>query len=73
MESKKLNLNTFLFQEDNGEANDKKVENKKPKKEDFSSDAKNEKGELWNLKIVSWNVDGMRAWLKVKFIQIYLH
>ncbi|XP_037783431.1 DNA-(apurinic or apyrimidinic site) endonuclease-like [Penaeus monodon] len=42
----------------------KQSENKKAKKEDFESDAKSKDGEPWNLKIVSWNVDGVRAWLK---------
>lgn len=32
----------------------------------FDCDKKSTKDKTWNLKIVSWNVAGMRAWLKVK-------
>ncbi|XP_045607871.2 DNA repair nuclease APEX1 [Procambarus clarkii] len=41
------------------------------KKEDFSSDAKTEEGEKWNLKVVSWNVDGIRAWLKKDGMSVF--
>lgn len=57
-------MNYTYFQESGGEA-PAKVESKKTKKEDFSSDAKTSDGQKWNMKIVSWNVDGLRAWLKV--------
>ncbi|XP_076444943.1 exodeoxyribonuclease-like [Babylonia areolata] len=30
---------------------------------DFSSSAKTEDGRAWNLKIASWNINGVRAWL----------
>lgn len=33
--------------------------------QDFSNDSKTADGKLWNLKIASWNVDGIRAWAKV--------
>lgn len=52
-----------IFQEKAEETPDK--ESKKVKTDDFSSDAKTSDGKKWNLKIVSWNVDGLRAWLKV--------
>lgn len=32
---------------------------------DFLNSSKNEEGKDWNLKVASWNVDGLRAWLKV--------
>lgn len=32
----------------------------------FDCDKKNGHGKTWNLKIVSWNVAGIRAWVKVK-------
>jgi len=32
----------------------------------FNCDKKSPKDKTWNLKIVSWNVAGLRAWLKVK-------
>lgn len=32
----------------------------------FDCDKKSAKDKTWNLKIVSWNVAGIRAWLKVK-------
>lgn len=31
---------------------------------DFSSAAKTKDGKKWNFKISSWNVDGLRAWIK---------
>jgi len=47
-------------------------ESKKPKsgqvdlnKINFDCGKKNAKGLTWNLKIISWNVAGLRAWLKV--------
>ncbi|KAK7868494.1 hypothetical protein R5R35_001902 [Gryllus longicercus] len=39
----------------------------------FSSDKTTASGEKWNLKISSWNVDGLRAWLKkdgAKFLEL---
>jgi len=33
--------------------------------QDFSNDSKTADGKPWNLKIASWNVDGIRAWAKV--------
>lgn len=35
---------------------------------DFSSKAKTEDGRSWNLKIASWNISGIRAWLKVGYL-----
>ena len=32
---------------------------------DFSSGAKTEDGRAWNLKLASWNINGVRAWLNV--------
>ncbi|XP_065907192.1 exodeoxyribonuclease-like [Dysidea avara] len=32
--------------------------------DDFTPDAKNASGVKWNLKICSWNVNGIRAWMK---------
>lgn len=58
-----------IFQTDDAP---KQSENKKAKKEDFESDAKSKDGEPWNLKIVSWNVDGVRAWLKVSMVALGL-
>jgi len=31
---------------------------------DFDCKAKSAKGQDWNLKISTWNVDGLRAWIK---------
>lgn len=31
----------------------------------FNCEKKSANGQTWNLKIVSWNVAGLRAWLKV--------
>lgn len=33
--------------------------------QDFNNVSKTVDGENWNLKIASWNVDGLRAWIKV--------
>lgn len=33
--------------------------------QDFSNSSTTEDGKPWNLKIASWNVDGLRAWIKV--------
>lgn len=32
----------------------------------FNCEKKSCKDKSWNLKIVSWNIAGMRAWIKVK-------
>ena len=32
---------------------------------DFSNDSKSPSGNLWNFKISSWNINGIRAWLEV--------
>ena len=32
---------------------------------DFSSEAKNSDGKKWNLKLSSWNINGIRAWHEV--------
>lgn len=47
-------------------------ESKKPKSGqvdlstiNFDCDKKNANDKTWNLKIVSWNVAGLRAWIKV--------
>lgn len=34
----------------------------------FDCEKKNAKDKTWNMKIVSWNVAGMRAWLKVRLL-----
>ncbi|KAK7066102.1 DNA-(apurinic or apyrimidinic site) lyase, partial [Halocaridina rubra] len=44
---------------------------KKSKTENFASDAKTEGEEPWNFKIVSWNVDGLRAWMKKDGMSIF--
>ena len=31
---------------------------------DFRNDCKTGGGDIWDLKVSSWNVDGMRAWAK---------
>lgn len=31
----------------------------------YHCDKKNANGKTWNMKLVSWNVAGLRAWLKV--------
>ncbi|KAK8392942.1 hypothetical protein O3P69_013160 [Scylla paramamosain] len=46
-------------------------ESKKVKTDDFSSDAKTNDGKKWNLKIVSWNVDGLRAWMKKDGMSVF--
>ncbi|XP_077977210.1 exodeoxyribonuclease-like [Glandiceps talaboti] len=58
------------------DADDTKSKKSKPQKEttssgppeldslDFSSDAKTSDGKEWNLKISSWNVNGIRAWVQ---------
>lgn len=33
--------------------------------QDFTSTAATTDGKTWNLKVSSWNVDGIRAWIKV--------
>ena len=33
--------------------------------QDFSSCAKTADGKPWNMKITSWNINGIRAWVKV--------
>jgi hypothetical protein len=38
---------------------------------DFSSDKTTSDGKLWNLKISSWNVGGLKAWVKVRFLHVY--
>ncbi|KAK3888007.1 hypothetical protein Pcinc_007919 [Petrolisthes cinctipes] len=48
-----------------GKVEEKPEETKKVDGEDdFSSDATTKDGKKWNLKVLSWNVDGLRAWLK---------
>ncbi len=34
---------------------------------DFSSDSKTPDGKGWNKKFASWNINGIRAWIEVKF------
>lgn len=34
----------------------------------FNCDKKSSKDKTWNFKIVSWNVAGIRAWMKVKLL-----
>lgn len=33
--------------------------------QEFLNSSKTEEGKDWNFKVASWNVDGLRAWLKV--------
>lgn len=54
------------------DTNGEDSESKKPKsgqvdlnKININCDKKSSKDKTWNLKIVSWNVAGIRAWLKV--------
>jgi hypothetical protein len=35
---------------------------------DFACDKKTADGKSWNLKISSWNVGGLRSWLKVGLV-----
>ena len=35
------------------------------KAQDFENSSTTGEGKQWNLKIASWNVDGLRAWIKV--------
>lgn len=37
----------------------------------FNCEKKNSKDKTWNLKIVSWNVAGIRSWIKVKLLIKY--
>lgn len=39
---------------------------------DFSSDKRTSDGKLWNLKISSWNVGGLKAWVKVRFYRVFV-
>jgi hypothetical protein len=39
---------------------------------DFSSDRRTSDGKLWNLKISSWNVGGLKAWVKVRFYTLFI-
>lgn len=39
---------------------------------DFSNDRTTSDGKLWNLKISSWNVGGLKAWVKVRFYRQFL-
>jgi hypothetical protein len=39
---------------------------------DFSSDGTTSDGKLWNLKISSWNIGGLKAWVKVRFCRLFL-
>lgn len=43
---------------------------KKAKVTDFGSNAVTKDGKKWNLKIVSWNVNGIRAWVKVRNVEM---
>lgn len=72
--------NVFLSLKEDGEDKSEikkgKVEDK-PKEtkaesggDDFSSEATTKDGKKWNLKVVSWNVDGLRAWLKVSYMSL---
>jgi hypothetical protein len=38
---------------------------------DFSSDKTTSDGKPWNLKISSWNVGGLKAWVKVSILNIF--
>ncbi|XP_071552934.1 DNA repair nuclease APEX1-like [Panulirus ornatus] len=48
-----------------------KKETKKVKKEDTASDAETGDGKKWSLKMLSWNVDGLRAWLKKDGLSVF--
>ena len=37
----------------------------------LSSSAKTEDGVLWNIKITSWNINGVRAWLNVGLLMLF--
>lgn len=41
--------------------------------QDFNNVSKTVNGKNWNLKIASWNVDGLRAWIKVFTNLLILH
>lgn len=54
------------------ESDDEDSKSKKPKSKqidinniNYDCDKKNPDGQTWNLKLLSWNVAGLRAWLKV--------
>ena len=50
------------------EESDKAVKSKRGKKitsQDYNNTSTTTDGKIWNLKIASWNVDGLRAWIKV--------
>lgn len=53
--------------EENGDGDKKKVviPTMTLDEQDFSSSAKTKAGLDWNLKISSWNINGIRAWLGV--------
>jgi hypothetical protein len=38
---------------------------------DFSSDKTTSDGRPWNLKISSWNIGGLKAWVKVRVLNIF--
>ncbi|KAK3923088.1 Recombination repair protein 1 [Frankliniella fusca] len=40
---------------------------------DFSSEAKTKDGKLWNFKISSWNVAGLKAWVKKSGMEFLKH
>lgn len=57
-----------------GKVEDKPEETKKESGgDDFSSEATTKDGKKWNLKVVSWNVDGLRAWMKVRAQVVYMY
>ena len=40
--------------------------------QDFNNVSKTVDGKNWNFKIASWNVDGLRAWIKVIYTFTYI-
>lgn len=40
---------------------------------DFSNESKTKDGNKWNFKISTWNVDGLRAWLKKDGLSFIKH
>ncbi|MCL4126351.1 UNVERIFIED_CONTAM: hypothetical protein GTU68_004956 [Idotea baltica] len=57
--------------ENNDSKPPKKGKNEEISTDNFSSDAKTKGGKLWNFKIVSWNVAGVRAWIKKDGMSIF--
>lgn len=65
--SKKDNSKKRTVESDNEDSDSKKPKFNQVdlKKINFNCDKKSANGQSWNLKVLSWNVAGLRAWLKV--------